>query len=80
MGTRTSFQGCIIGGARRRAIGRVGIRNRSGKDGFWDTTLRHGDSYEGTWRYVRDNPVRDGLVTRAEEWPYHGELTPLSWE
>ncbi len=26
------------------------------------------------WEYVRDNPVRHGLVASAEEWPYQGEI------
>jgi len=26
------------------------------------------------WNYVRDNPVRAGLVENAEAWPYQGEV------
>jgi hypothetical protein len=25
------------------------------------------------WNYVRDNPVRAGLVSLADDWPYAGE-------
>jgi REP element-mobilizing transposase RayT len=46
---------------------------------FWDHQLRRGDSYEGKWEYVRDNPVRAGLVSRSEDWPYQGEVNPLEW-
>jgi len=46
---------------------------------FWDRQLRSGDSYSEKWSYVRNNPVRHGLVTRADEWPYQGELNVLQW-
>jgi len=46
---------------------------------FWDTQLRRGDSYTAKWEYVMNNPVRHGLVSRAEEWPYQGELDSLRW-
>lgn len=45
----------------------------------WDTRLRSGESYDAKWVYVRNNPVRAGLVKNAEEWPYQGELHALSW-
>jgi REP-associated tyrosine transposase len=47
------------------------------QDGFFDHILRSSESYEQKWLYVRDNPVRAGLVTRAELWPYQGEIRPL---
>jgi REP element-mobilizing transposase RayT len=46
---------------------------------FWDTQLRRSDSYEAKWEYVQDNPVRHGLVTNAEAWPYRGEMHLLDW-
>ena len=45
----------------------------------WDTRLRRGDSYDGKWEYVRNNPVRAGLVVRPEDWPFGGELHDLRW-
>ena len=45
----------------------------------WDTQLRVGQSYSEKWEYVRNNAVRHGLVTRAEDWPYQGELNVLPW-
>jgi REP element-mobilizing transposase RayT len=45
----------------------------------WDRTLRDGESYEAKWDYVRNNPVRHGLVKVAEEWPFQGELNHLAW-
>lgn len=46
---------------------------------FWDTQLRRGDSYASKWEYVRQNPVRHGLVAAVEDWPYQGELAVLPW-
>ena len=46
---------------------------------FWDTQLRRGESYSEKWDYVWRNPVRKGLATRPEDWPYAGELNILVW-
>ena len=46
---------------------------------YWDRQLRSGESYSEKWEYVRNNPVRAGLVQKAEEWPYQGELNRLWW-
>jgi putative transposase len=45
----------------------------------WDTRLRSGESYDSKWEYVVNNPVRHGLVARAEDWPYQGEINELRW-
>jgi putative transposase len=42
--------------------------------GFFDHLLRSDESYAQKWNYVRENPVRAGLVTNAEDWPYSGEI------
>jgi putative transposase len=44
---------------------------------FFDHVLRSADSYDEKWRYVRENPVRAGLVSAAEAWPYAGECEVL---
>jgi putative transposase len=46
---------------------------------FWDTQLRRSESYESKWAYVRNNPVRAGLVSQPDNWPYQGELYALAW-
>ena len=46
---------------------------------FWDTQLRRSESYDQKWQYVIENPVRAGLVTKPEDWPYQGELNVLRW-
>ena len=45
----------------------------------WDTQLRQGESYAEKWAYVRENPVRHGLVQRPDDWPYQGEMNVLEW-
>jgi putative transposase len=44
---------------------------------FFDRLLRSGESYDGKWTYVRENPVRAGLVKAAEDWPFAGEIAAL---
>jgi putative transposase len=46
---------------------------------FFDHVLRSARSYGEKIEYVRENPVRKGLVTRSEDWPYQGEITDLRW-
>ena len=46
---------------------------------FFDHLLRSNESYDGKWAYVRDNPVRAGLVKAAEDYPFAGEIEPLSF-
>jgi len=45
----------------------------------WDRQLRTGESYAQKWEYVRNNPVRKGLVANADDWPYQGELNVFEW-
>jgi REP element-mobilizing transposase RayT len=44
---------------------------------FFDHVLRSSESYSEKWNYVFENPVRAGLVTRADDWPYAGEIETL---
>jgi putative transposase len=46
---------------------------------FWDRQLRHAESYEEKWNYVRNNPVPHGYFSRVEDWPCQGELNVLEW-
>jgi REP element-mobilizing transposase RayT len=41
---------------------------------FFDHVLRTGESRGEKWHYMRENPVRAGLVARAEDWPYAGVI------
>jgi putative transposase len=42
--------------------------------GFFDHLLRSDESEAQKWEYIRFNPVRAGLVAKAEHWPYGGEI------
>ena len=44
------------------------------EEGFFDHVLRSNESYSQKWNYVRENPVRAGLVKAVEDWPYQGEI------
>ncbi len=45
---------------------------------FFDHRLRTGENLEEKSAYIRQNPVRAGLVARPEDWPYvwdsHGRV------
>ena len=45
----------------------------------WDTQLRRGEAYADKWTYVKENPVRKGLVITAADWPFQGCLNELRW-
>ena len=45
----------------------------------WDRRLRREENYDQKWDYVRNNPVRAGLVLSLEDWPFQGELNSLRW-
>ena len=45
--------------------------------GFFDHVIRHSESYAAKWNYVRDNPVRAGLVSDADDWPFQGEIVVI---
>jgi putative transposase len=46
---------------------------------FFDHLLRSDESYSEEWNYVRENPVRAGLVRKAEDWPFLGEIFALEY-
>jgi putative transposase len=56
-----------------------GSPGRQFQSGGFHHRLRREESYDARWDYVRDNPVRAGLVKRAEDWPYAGVLNEFRW-
>jgi len=42
--------------------------------GSFDRLLRSDESLHDKWLYVEENPVRAGLVSRWEDWPYRYEF------
>ena len=47
--------------------------------GFFDHVLRGGESYSAKWDYVRQNPVRGGLVQDPNAWEFVGQIFPLEF-
>ena len=45
--------------------------------GFLDHILRSDESYADKWLYVRENPVRAGLVQTPDDWPHQGEIVAI---
>jgi REP element-mobilizing transposase RayT len=45
--------------------------------GFFDHLIRRSESYSAKWEYVHQNPVRAGLVSNTEQWPWQGEIDRL---
>lgn len=41
---------------------------------FFDHVIRNDESESEKWKYIRQNPVRAGLVTKAEDWRFAGEV------
>jgi putative transposase len=63
-----------VGGLKRALSVALEIRHGLWQPGFFDHILRSDESYSQKWEYVRDNPVRAGLVTNWEDWPHQGEV------
>jgi putative transposase len=56
--------------------GRGGLWQR----GFFDHLIRSSESYSEKWDYVLENPVRAGLVSSADKWPFQGEIVLINHE
>lgn len=70
-------------GTLKRVLGKVmecvESEDPIGQRGFFDHVLRSGESYSQKWDYMRENPVRAGLVENADDWPYAGEIVPIRY-
>ena len=55
----------------------AGVKLRLWQPGFFDHVLRSTEGYSEKWNYVRENPVRAGLVDHATNWPYQGEIVVI---
>jgi REP element-mobilizing transposase RayT len=64
-----------VAGLNQSRATRLPMRRKSlWQPGFFDHVLRNDESYAQKWEYVRENPVRAGLVAEWHEWPYQGEI------
>jgi REP element-mobilizing transposase RayT len=52
----------------------AGLDGTVWQKGFFDHLLRSSESYSQKWDYVRNNPVRAGLVEKSEDWPFLGHV------
>lgn len=56
-----------------------GNQDHSWQTDHWDTRLRSSESFKEKWCYVRNNPVRTGLVDDPDDWPFQGEIYRIGW-
>jgi len=68
----------------KRWTARQLIKNSHAVSPLWqaevfDHVLRSAASYGEKWHYVFQNPVRAGLVTSPEQWPYAGECNLITF-
>lgn len=60
----------IKGGFSFQAKKRFGLTCEVWQTSFHDRRVRDATEYEHFKTYIHDNPVRRGLVERAEDWPF----------
>jgi hypothetical protein len=63
----------------QKRCGSMVLRHHIGKRDFFGHILRGGESYAAKWSYVRDNPVRAGLVKHPDKWSFLGEIFGLEF-
>jgi len=63
-----------VAGLKRAIASALEVRGKFWQPTFFDHILRSDESYAQKWNYVRENPVRAGLVESAEDWQYQGEI------
>jgi REP element-mobilizing transposase RayT len=58
-------------GFKRMLRGFLGSQPWEWQRGCFDRLLRSDENLQRKWIYVKDNPVRHGLVEKADDWPYY---------
>jgi putative transposase len=61
----------------KRIIRVLGFADGIWQQEFFDHVLRSSESYSEKWNYVKENPVRAGLVTTSDDWPWQGEIESI---
>ena len=59
-----------VSGAIKRFMRRALGAEWQWQPGSFDRLLRSDESAEEKWQYIRENPVRVGLVENWQDWPY----------
>jgi putative transposase len=76
----SGFMQCWKQWTSKRLGRECGLSSPIWQAGFFDHLLRSTESARHKWEYVEENPVRAGLVTRATDWPWQGEIHPLEMQ
>ena len=58
----------------KRVLPLIGASSPLRQPEFFDHILRSDESRSEKWTFVWSNPVRAGLVARAEDWPFAGSI------
>ena len=61
----------------KRMVRELGVAGKVWQEEFFDHVLRSSESYSHKWDYVKENPVRAGLVKGSHEWSWQGEIASL---
>ena len=61
----------------KQRLNRTGIEGEIWQREFFDRLLRSDESLTDKWRYVEMNPVRAGLCSVPEDYPYLGSLEEI---
>jgi len=61
----------------KRMARELKVVGRVWQEEFFDHVLRSCESYSQKWDYVKENPVRAGLVKKSDDWPFQGEIESL---
>ena len=71
IGDRELSVGDFSTGFKRVLRKTLGSQKWEWQRGCFDRLLRSDENLHSKWIYVQDNPVRHGLVQRAQDWPYY---------
>jgi REP element-mobilizing transposase RayT len=61
-------------GFKRTLRNQLGPQPWEWQRGCFDRLLRSDENLWSKWLYVKDNPVRHGLVQKADDWPHYMDL------
>ncbi len=68
----------VKGGFSYRAKHELGFGGEIWETSYYDRRVRDMDEFERMRHYIRENPVRAGLVERADKYPYSSAT--VSWD
>jgi putative transposase len=74
-GLKRVVAAAVAGG--RKQINSASSQHSIWQRGFFDHVIRNTESYVQKWDYVRENPVRAGLVNKNEKWRFQGEIAVI---